>query len=158
MDRATRALRALGQAALVEEFHLSLNRAAEGAAPHAAPLLADAIQALPLAEAQARQILLGPPTAATETLRQAAYADLAARFKPRVARATAAAGVTQRYKAIADQIARYAPGFRAEDLDAHVTRHALDGLFLTLAQEEKRIRENPAARTSDLLRRVFGAP
>jgi hypothetical protein len=156
MDRAAKALRALGQGKLVEEFHLSLNRAAESATPQAAPILADAIASMPLPDA--RRILRGPPTAATEHLRQAAYADLAVRFKPRVARATAAAGVTRRYKAIAEQIARYTPGFQAEDLDAYVTHHALDALFRTLAQEETRIRENPAARGNELLRQVFGTP
>ena len=154
MNKAAKALRALGQARLVEEFHLSLNRAAEAAVPEAAPIFANAIQGLTLADA--RQILQGPPTAATEYFRQHTSTALTARFKPLVTQATDRAGATRRYKEMVVQVARYVPNYKGEDLDGYVTERALNGLFRTLAVEEKRIRENPGARTSEILRRVFG--
>ena len=63
---------------------------------------------------------------------------------------------TRRYKDLSAKVGRYVSGFQATDLDAYVTERALSGLFTTLADEEKKIRENPAARTSELLKKVFG--
>ena len=86
-------------------------------------------------------------------------ASLRGKFLPIVQQATAKAGVTAAYKRVADKAVLASPFARQEalDIDGYVTGKALDGLFKTIADEEKRIRLNPVARTTDLLRSVFGA-
>ena len=86
-------------------------------------------------------------------------ASLREKFLPIVQQATAKAGVTAAYKRVADKASFASPFARQEalDIDGYVTGKALDGLFKTIVDEEKRIRLNPVARTSDLLRSVFGA-
>lgn len=150
-------LRRLGQGDAVDQFHLSLNRAAETAAPEAVRIFGGAIREMTLADA--RDILRGPDDAATRYFQVKTSATLRERFLPPVASATNAVGVTRRYKAMLGKAETLVPGLdlSRHDLDTHVTNHALDGLFATLAEEEKRIRENPAARTTELLRTVFGA-
>jgi hypothetical protein len=155
LQKAEKALRMFGQGERVEEFHLSLNRAAEKAVPEAASIFGNAIRAMSLADA--RQILNGPPTAATDYFRGKTTTTLMERFKPVVSRATASVGATREYKDLAVKVARYMPGFETQDIDAYVTDRALSGLFQTLGEEEKRIRQDPAARTTELLRRVFGS-
>jgi hypothetical protein len=155
LQKVERALRALGQGRTVDEFHLSLNRAAEQAVPEALPIFTSAIRGMTLADARA--ILNGSPTAATEYFRGRTLPALSARFKPVVTQATDAVGATRKYKELAGKVSRYATGFQAQDLDAYVTERALSGLFRTLGDEEMRIRQNPTARTSELLRKVFGA-
>lgn len=154
LQKVERALRALGQGRTVDEFHLSLNRAAEQAVPEALPIFRNAIRGITLADA--RGILDGPPNAATEYFRAHTHLALAARFKPVVTRSTDAVGATRKYKELAAKVSKYATGFQAQDLDAYVTDRALMGLFRTLGEEEQRIRQDPAARTSELLRKVFG--
>lgn len=154
LRKAEKILRSLGQERMVDEFHLSLNRAAEQAVPEAANIFGGAIRQMSLADA--RGILSGPDDAATTYFRNKTSAALTARFQPVVSRATASVGATRRYKDLSAKAGRYASGFQAADLDAYVTERALSGLFVTLAEEEQKIRENPAARSSELLKRVFG--
>lgn len=156
LKKVERALRALGQGRTVDEFHLSLNRAAEQAAPEALPIFTGAIRSMTLADA--RQILDGSPTAATDYFRGRTLPALTARFKPVVAQATNAAGATRKYKELAGKIGKYVSSFEAQDLDAYVTERALAGLFRTLGDEEMKIRQDPAARTSELLKKVFARP
>lgn len=155
LRKVEKTLRTFGQSRLVDEFHLSLNRAAEAAAPEAAAIFGDAIRAMTLGDA--RQILNGPDNAATEYFRGRTQGALALRFRPIVAKATASVGATRKYKDLAGKVAKIAPGYEMQDLDAYVTDRALAGLFTTLAAEELRIRRDPAARTTELLRRVFGS-
>lgn len=155
LQKAERTLRALGQGRTVDEFHLSLNRAAEAAVPEAGSIFATAIRAMSVSDARA--ILQGPPTAATDYFRGKTSATLAARFKPIVMQATNAVGATRRYKDLAGKVGALAPGFQMQDIDSYVTDRALAGLFRTLGEEEMRIRRDPAARTSEILRKVFGA-
>jgi len=154
LKKVEKAMRALGQGRTVDEFHLSLNRAAEAAVPEAVPIFTNAIKAMTLADA--RQILDGPPTAATEYFRGKTLPALIGRFKPVVMHATSSVGATRKYKELAAKVGRYASGFEAQDLDAYVTERALSGLFRTLGEEERKIRQDPGARTSELLRKVFG--
>ena len=154
LKKVEKTLRSLGQDRMVDEFHLSLNRAAEQAAPEAAGIFGDAIRQMSLADA--RGILSGADNAATTYFRNKTSAALTARFQPVVTRATGSVGATRRYKDLSAKVGRYVSGFQATDLDAYVTERALSGLFTTLAEEEKKIRDNPAARSSELLRRVFG--
>lgn len=154
VKKVEKTLRTLGQGRLVDEFHLSLNRAAEAAAPEAVAIFGNAIRAMTLADA--RQILNGPDHAATEYFRGRTLPALSQRFRPVVQNATASVGATRKYKDLSAKITRYVPGYQLQDLDTYVTDRALSGLFRTLADEELKIRKDPAARTSELLKRVFG--
>jgi hypothetical protein len=152
-----RALRKLGQEALVDGFVTTMNRAAEQAAPQAAAVLADALTKMTLVDAE--KILTGATNAATEYFRKTSETNLYARFYPIVQKATADAGVTAAFKLMMDKAPALSTFLSPDlvDLDAYVTRKALAGLFLKTAEEEKRIRESPVARTSDVLPKVFGA-
>lgn len=155
LKRVEKTLRTLGQGRSVDEFHLSLNRAAEAAVPEAAAIFGTAIRGMTLADA--RQILNGPNNAATEYFRGKTLPALSARFKPIVTKATASVGATRKYKDLAAKVSKVSSSFQLQDLDAYVTDRALVGLFVTLANEELKIRQDPAARTTELLKRVFGS-
>ncbi len=155
LRKVEKTLRTFGQGSKVDEFHLSLNRAAEAAAPEAAAIFGDAIRAMTLADA--RQILNGPSNAATEYFRGKTHGALAQRFKPIVTKATASVGATRKYKDLSAKVTKVMPGYELQDIDAYVTDRALAGLFKTLADEELKIRQDPAARSTELLKRVFGS-
>ena len=151
-----RTVRGVGMGSYVDQFHLSLNRAAEQAVPVAADVFATSVQQLTLNDV--RGILTGPSDAATQYFRRTTTETLTARFRPLVAKATANVGVAQSYKQMASSAGPFAAALGApSDLDGYVTDKALEALFVQVAAEEARIRQNPAARTSDILRRVFGA-
>lgn len=155
-----RTLRTLGQGPLVDEFQATINRAAEHAVPEAVEVLVDSVRQMRLADAA--RILHGPDTAATEYFRRTSETNLFERFLPIVREATAQTGVTAAYKRMMERVdvgglGQIVFGQEAADLDAYITHKALDGLFLKIAEQEKLIRENPAARTTELLRKVFGA-
>ena len=139
----------------VDEFILSMNRAAEAAAPLAAKYFGGAIRAMTLEDV--RGILAGGNTAATDFFRRKTSDKLYAAFKPVVSQKVGEVGATRAYK---DMMGRYQSvplmGGQSLDLDDYVTKKSLDGLFFVVGQEEKKIRTNPAARTTDLLKQVFG--
>jgi hypothetical protein len=148
-------LRAVGYGPKVDEFVLSMNRAAERAAPSAKQIFWDAIAAMSFDDA--RKILSGGDTAATEYFRGKTTDKLTTAFRPIVERATNEVGVTRQYK---DLVGRYQaiPFAKSEslDVDGYVVDKALLGLFHVLGEEEKKIRTNPTARVTDLLKEVFG--
>jgi hypothetical protein len=159
-------LRAAGQGGLADEFITTMNRAAEQAVPEGAAVLGDAVKQMSLADAET--ILTSTNTAATEYFRRTSDTKLQARFLPIVKAATEKAGVTGAYKRMTEKAAGGTSGYlggltggflnkESLDIDSYVTRHALDGLFVKIAEQEKLIRENPVARTTDLLQKVFGA-
>jgi hypothetical protein len=140
----------------VDEFVLSMNRAAEAAAPLAASHFADAIRDMTLEDV--RGILSGGNTAATDFFRRKTHDNLYNAFKPIVSQKVGEVGTTRAYK---DMMGRYESvplvgGQSSLDLDDYVTNKSLDGLFYMVGEEEKKIRTNPAARTTDLLKSVFG--
>lgn len=148
--------RSIGQDQLADEFILSMNRAGEQAVPETLEVLTGAVQNMTLEEA--RSILQGPEDAATRHFERTSRPELAERIRPIVEQATSSAGVTSRYKSLVGTAAPLTSltGGRADlDLDSYVTDRTLDGVFLLMAREEKRIRENPAARTTELLQKVF---
>jgi hypothetical protein len=149
-------LRSVGLGPLVEDFETSMNRAAESAAPEAKAVFLDALSQMTLADA--RSILRGGDDAATEYFRNKTGQRLRDRFEPIVHDAMDRVGVTRRYQQIRSRVAQL-PFVRLQklELDRYVTGKALDGLFFMLAREEKRIRNDPAARTTELLRQVFGS-
>ena len=105
----------------------------------------------------ARALLTGGDTAATEFFRGKTYDRLYDAFRPVVARQVESVGTTKAYKEMTSGLSRLPmAGDLSIDLDDYVTRKALDGLFLRVGEEERSIRQNPAARTTDLLKRVFG--
>ena len=150
------ALRRLKQSRIADQFVESLNRAAERAAPAALSILGDAVKSMSISDGKG--ILTGPSDAATQYLKRSSHERLRLAFLPVVQKATAEAGVSAAYKSLmgkAGPLAKLA-GAEAQDLDGYVTGKALDGLYLLVADEEKRIREDPKARVSDILRKVFG--
>ncbi|WP_293375124.1 DUF4197 domain-containing protein [Nevskia sp.] len=146
-------LRSLGAGPRLDELHLSMNRAAESAVPVAAEVFSGAIKQMTLTDVRA--ILDGAPDAATQYFRTSSSDTLLTRFKPIVAGITAKTGLAQQYKRVLASAGPLAATLGAPDLDTYVAQKALDGLFLRVADEEKAIRENPAARTSALLKKVF---
>ncbi len=142
----------------VEDFERTLNKAAGNAAKEAVPVFVEAIRGLSIQDGFT--ILRGGDNAATDLLRQRTETQLRARFMPVVKNATSAVALTSYWEPLASayNTATILTGQQAvdPDLDAYVTDRALDGLFLLLADEEKKIREDPLARTTELLRRVFG--
>jgi hypothetical protein len=152
-----KSLRSLHQDALADEFIDTMNHAAEQAVPEAAAIFGAAIQNMSVPDAQG--IVAGPDDAATQYFRTNTEAALTEKMRPIVEAATARAGVTSAYKnmtARAGGMTSLLSG-DATDLDSYVTGKTLDGLFLMIAEEEKKIRENPLARSTDLLKKVFGA-
>lgn len=148
-------LRAGGYGPQLDELHLSFNRAAEQAVPVAADVFSQAVSQLTIHDA--RQILSGPSDAATQYFRRTTGETLLVQFKPLVAAVTAQAGLVQQYERVmasAGPLAALAGG--KADVNDYVARKALESLFLRVADEEKAIRENPAARTSEVLKKVFG--
>ena len=168
LQTVEKTLRVLKQEKLADDFVATMNHAAEQAVPQAASVFGDAVKQMSIDDA--KTILTGPPDAATQFFRRTTQTNLYARFLPIVQTATAKTGVTSAYKNMVAKVggggalggtlgglANSYLGADALDVDAYVTNKTLDGLFKMVADEEKNIRENPVARTTDLMRKVFGA-
>lgn len=149
------ALRAVGYGPKIDEFVLSMNRAAEKAAPYAKKIFWDAISEMTFEDA--KKILSGHEKAATEYFQNKTSGKLSETFKPIVEKSMNEVGVTRRYKELTSQFESI-PFVKKEDfdLDHYVVTKALDGLFYVLGEEEKKIRTDPKARVTDLLKEVFG--
>jgi len=156
VQKTEKILRAAGYGSKVDEFELSMNRAAERAAPEAKRLFLDAIQQMTFTDA--KKILNGRENEATLYFKDKTSPRLREISKPVVRQAMGEVGVTKSYQDL-EQSARSVPfaGAFTFDLDQYVTDKAMDGLFLMVAEEEKRIRQDPVARTTDLLKKVFGS-
>jgi Protein of unknown function (DUF4197) len=148
-------LRAVGYGPQIDELVLSMNRAAERAAPAAKPIFLEAISAMSFDDA--RKIVTGSPTAATEYFKGKTSEKLTAAFQPVVAQTMNEVGVTRQYKELMGHTPAI-PFLKSDtfDLNRYVVAKSLDGLFYVLGQEEQKIRTNPAARATDLLKQVFG--
>jgi hypothetical protein len=149
-------LRTVGQGRYADEFIETMNRAAESAVPEAGPILGDAIRGLSIE--QGRKLLNGADDAATQYFREVGEQRLTERLMPIVEAATSKAGVTGAYKQLLGSAgpASALIDTSSLDVDRYVTDRALDGLFKVIAAEEKRIRDNPVARGTELLQKVFG--
>lgn len=147
-------MRMLGMGAQVDELEIGMNRAAEQATPYAKQIFLNAVMNMTFDDA--RGILTGNDTAATEYFKRSSSADLKVAFTPIVRRAMQKVGVVQQY----NRVISSAPGGSALtgqfDLNNYVVGKTLDGLFLMLGEEEKKIRKDPAAQTTALLKEVFG--
>ena len=133
-----------------------MNRAAEAAVPEARTLLVGAVKKMTVEDAKG--ILTGGDTAGTAYFRRTTEDQLRARFLPIVSRATARVRLAEKYNQYADTGVRFGLLSREDaNLDAYVTQKALDGLFLVIADEEKKIRQDPVESASSIIRKVFGA-
>ena len=149
-----RGLRMLGMGAQLDDLEVSMNRAAEQATPQAKKIFLNAVMQMSFDDA--RRILTGGDTAATDYFKRQTTADLTTAFAPIVHDAMLKVGVVRQYNALLQNPAASAIARQRLDLDSYVVGKTLDGLFYMLAQEEKNIRKNPAARTTSLLKEVFG--
>ena len=147
-------MRMLGMGAKVNELEVSMNRAAEQATPQAKAIFLVALKKMTFEDA--RRILTGGDTAATDYFKRSSSADLSTAFSPIVHRSMERVGLVQQY----NQLIKTAPGGSVLagqfDLDKYVVGKTLDGLFHVLGEQETQIRKNPAAQTTALLKEVFG--
>jgi type VI protein secretion system component VasK len=154
-SKAEKALRDMGLGAQVDDVILSMNRAAEDAAKSAVPIFTDAIKQMSIQDAAS--ILKGTDTAATMYLKQKTSASLNNIFNPIVKQSLSKVDATK-YWNTAFSTYNKIPFVKKvnTDLNAYVTEKALNGVYYQIAQEEQKIRKNPAAQTSELLKKVFG--
>jgi Protein of unknown function (DUF4197) len=144
-----------GQGKQVEDLHVSMNRAAEQAVPESRALLVDAVKTMSVQDAKA--ILTGGDDSATRYFESRTRTPLTGRFLPVVTGVTGRIGLAQRYDAVAGKAQSMGIVKGDASVEHHVTTKALDGLYLMIGDEEKKIRSNPAATGSELLKKVFGA-
>ena len=169
-------LRKAGMGKYADDFVTAMNRAAEKAVPETAKIFADTISGMSIEDA--KKILTGPDNAATEYFREHSGPALQAAILPIVQQYTQETEVTQYYKTMVDTYDSYgapvleqtgvtkllgslsgesnATQYDPRDLDGYITAKGVDGLFTVIAEEEKKIRTDPAARTTELLQKVFG--
>jgi len=168
LQKVETALRAVKQDKLADDFVVTMNHAAEQAVPEAGSVFADALSHMTIEDA--KSILNGPNDAATQYFHKTTQTNLYARFYPIIQKATAKTGVTAAYKNMLEKadVTKSLGSFGSAlsgavldkdslDVDAYVTNKSMDGLFKMVAEEEKQIRQNPVARTTDILQKVFGA-
>ena len=152
--KVEKTLRSIGLGKQVDDAILSMNRAAEDAAKSAAPIFLDAIKQMSISDAWG--ILSGGDTAATGYLRSKTVASLTAAFKPVIDNSLEKTGATRYWNTAFTSYNKFSLKKVNPDLSSYVTDKALSGIFYEVAQEEKLIRKDPLAQTSDLLKKVFG--
>jgi hypothetical protein len=155
VQKIEKIVRVAGYGSLVDSFELSMNRAAEKAAPQAKALLWEAVKQMSFDDA--KKILNGRDNEATIYFKDKTYDRLSDIFKPIVHESMSKVGVTRQYQNLETKV-RSIPlaNLNNFDLTQYVTGKALDGLFLMVEDEERKIREDPAARVTELLKEVFG--
>jgi hypothetical protein len=155
LQQASGLMRQFGLSALADEFEQSINHAAEAAAPQATNIIVNAIKGMSIQDANA--ILQGPDDAATQYFKDKTSTQLTELFRPSIQQSLNQVGTTKYYNDLTEQVADLPIVGQTINLDLpdYVTEQALNGLFTVIAQEEKKIRENPTARTTDLLKQVF---
>jgi uncharacterized protein DUF4197 len=156
LKRYEKLMRNVGLGKHADELILTMNRAAEAAVPEAKKLFVDAVRKMSVQDAKG--ILTGGQTAGTEYFKRTTAEPLRGKFLPIVKKATEKVGLAQKYNEYAGKGAKF--GLVKKDqanLDDYVTQKALDGLFLMVAEEEKKIRQDPVRAGSDIVKKVFGA-
>ena len=154
-DKIKKTLTDIGYTKPINDFEQSLNRAAEQASGKAVDIFVNSITQMTITDAMG--IWKGADDAATQYLKRTSTAQLEAAFTPITKKAVESVGVTKYWDDVAgiyNQIPFVTPV--NPDLEKYVNHEAIDGLFKLIAQEEKKIRDDPAARTTDILKRVFG--
>jgi len=156
LERAEKMMRRLGMGRYADELVVAMNRAAEQAVPEARQLFADSVRKMTVQDAKG--ILTGGDTAGTAYFKRTTSKQLHDRFMPIVKRSTAKVGVAQKYNDYAEKGASLGVIDKADaNLDEYVTQKALDGLYLMVAEEEKKIRKDPVSAGRAIVSRVFGA-
>lgn len=156
LQRIESALRFAGMRKQADDLVVAMNRAAEAAVPEAKTLLVESVQKMSVQDAKG--ILTGGDTAATDYFRKTTQTQLTQRFLPIVKKATDQVGLAEQYNSFAGQAAQL--GLVKQEqatIESYVTQKALDGLFLMIAEQEKAFRQNPVGASSDIVKRVFGA-
>jgi hypothetical protein len=156
LRQAEKLMRTMGMGKQADDLVTAMNRAAESAVAEAKPILVDAVKKMSVQDA--KQVLTGGDDAVTQYFRRSTSEQLTQKFKPVVTRATAKVQLAQKYDQFAGQGAKL--GLVKEQdakVENYVTRKALDGLFLMIAEEEKAIRQNPVGAAGSLAKKVFGA-
>jgi len=154
-QRAERLMRRMGMGKHADELIVTMNRAAEAAVPEAKQLMVDAVKKMTVQDAKG--ILSGGDTAGTDYFKRTTSKQLHDRFLPIVKKATAKVGVAQKYNEYAEKGASLGVVKKEDaDLDGYVTQKALDGLYLMVAEEEKKIRKDPVGTGTAIIRKVFG--
>jgi hypothetical protein len=149
-------MRTVGMGKYADELILAMNRAAEAAVPEAKALFVDAIKKMSLKDAKG--ILTGGQTSGTDYFKRATSPQLREKFLPIVKSATAKVQLAETYNEYAQKGAQFGLVNKENaNLDDYVTQKALDGLFYMVAEEEKKIRQNPLQAGSDIVKKVFGA-
>lgn len=146
-------LRSLGMGKLVDDAILSINRAAEDASKSAAPIFVSAVKNMTVQDGLG--ILRGTDTAATGYLRKSTSPELISAFRPVIESSLEKTGATKYWTAVFDAYNKVSLKKVNPDLSSYVTGKAIDGIFYYVADEEKKIRTNPAARVNDILKKVF---
>jgi len=154
-QKVEKALRAVGMGATVDKAVLAMNRAAEDAAKTAGSIFVDAIRQMTITDAV--RILKGGDTAATAYFRQVTTQTLFNTFKPIVNNALAKTNATNYWNEVFSLYNKISSKPVTTDLSAYVTNRAIDALFYEIKNQEVSIRQDPAARVTDLLKRVFGS-
>ena len=156
LKKAEKAMRFFGMGKQADELVLRMNRAAEAAVPEAKVLLVDAVKKMSVQDA--KDILTGGEDAATQYFKRMTATPLTAKFLPKVKEATQDVQLAQQYNKFAETGMQY--GLVKKDqanLEQYVTQKTLDGLYLMMAEEEKKIRKDPLGASTSLIRKVFGA-
>jgi hypothetical protein len=155
IKRVESALRMVGMGRQADELVVSMNRAAEMAVKEATPILTDSVKKMSVQDAKG--ILTGGDDAATQYFRRSTSEQLTQRFLPIVKKMTAKVQLAEQYNNLAGQAATFGL-VKQEDanIDNYVTRKALDGLFLVIAEQERAIRKDPVGAASGIAKKVFG--
>ena len=151
--KVEKTLRNLGMGKQVDNAILSMNRAAEDAAKSAAPIFINAIKQMSFQDALG--ILKGGDSAATKYLREKTSRELTEAFRPVIENSLTKVNATKYWNTVFTSYNKFSSDKVNTDLPAYVTEKALAGIFYQVAQEEMKIRKDPVARTSDILKKVF---
>jgi hypothetical protein len=149
-------LRQMGMGDQVDKFVLALNRGAEDAAKEAKPIFVTAIKQMTIQDAWS--ILKGEDDSATQYLKRTTTSHLTEKFKPVIQKSLEKTNATKYYKDLVTTYNKIPMVQKVNpNLDDYATEKAISGLFVMVAKEEKSIRDNPTARTTELLKKVFSA-
>jgi len=153
LKRAESAMRMFGMKKQADDLVLNMNRAAEAAVPEAQALLVEAVKKMTVQDAKA--ILTGGDTAATDYFRKTTSAELSRRFLPIVTAWTEKVGLAQQYNGIVERGAQLGLTGKEERIENYVTAKALDGLYFMIGEQEKAIRKDPVGAATGAARNVF---
>ena len=155
LNDAAKLLKFTGQQKHVDDLITAMNRAAEAAVPQAKTLLVSAARAMSLEDA--KKIIAGPDNSVTQFFAAKTRAPLGEKFLPIVSRETAKVSLAEKYNAVAGKVSGLGlVGKDEANIERYVTGKALDGLYLMIGEEERKIRSDPLSTGSDLLKKVFG--